>query len=297
MLADSFDKGRTMANDKKTIPTFNHIQNSAPEYVEVILWRRVVLALGTLIVALGGIGFLLFGMMQETDGNGGMEVVTLSPESMPPESMPQESIIPDQMEPTAAIPAPNPTPVAAADTKAEPIPTQAEDPTAPADKKPAIATTSTDLTPSQPGAQLALLDQSTTAVKRVQTSVTSATTSDRHQVQTDILMPAVKRAVLTTVMRGREPGKPLQTTTGLSLASPLSLHQFVELKGRAGDTLTYTWKRDGKVVTRVQVGVGGDQWRTFGSKAIHGHQQGQWEVDVTDNRNRLLVRTRFYLGA
>ncbi|MFZ5603811.1 MAG: DUF2914 domain-containing protein [Pseudomonadota bacterium] len=295
MLADSFDKGRTMANDKKTIPTFNHIENSAPEYVEVILWRRVVLALGTLVLALGGIGFLLFGWMQESGGNGEMEVVTL----------PVETISPDQLAPTAAIPtqddtgSDNPSSITAdqssiAGDSAQPVPAQAEE-------KSAIAATATSLAPTasdtQPDTQLALLEQSKPAIKKVQTALQPETTGNRHQVQTDILMPAVKRAVLTTVMRGREPGKPLQSTTGLSLTSPLSLHQFVELKGRAGDTLTYTWKRDGKVVTRVQVNVGGDQWRTFGSKAIHGHQQGQWEVDVTDNRNRLLVRSRFYLGA
>lgn len=295
MLADSFDKGRTMANDKKTIPTFNHIENSAPEYVEVILWRRVVLALGTLVLALGGIGFLLFGWMQESGGNGEMEVVTL----------PVETISPDQLAPTAAIPtqddtgSDNPSSITAdqssiAGDSAEPVPAQAEE-------RSAITATATSLAPTasdtQPDTQLALLEQSKPAIKKVQTALQPGTTGNRHQVQTDILMPAVKRAVLTTVMRGREPGKPLQSTTGLSLTSPLSLHQFVELKGRAGDTLTYTWKRDGKVVTRVQVNVGGDQWRTFGSKAIHGHQQGQWEVDVTDNRNRLLVRSRFYLGA
>src|SRR3990167_5590253 len=272
MLADSFDKGRTMANDKKTIPTFNHIQNSAPEYVEVILWRRVVLALGTLVLALGGTGFLLFGWMQESGGNGDMEVVT----------MPVESISPDQLEAPAAIPARDdvatnttenspasdnlPTSVAdqpeIAGVAAQPVPTQSNDPAAPAAEKPAIAAKSTHPAPTAGTAantQLALLEQSKPAIKKIQTTLQPATTGDRHQVQTDILMPAVKRAVLTTVMRGREPGKPLQSTNGLSLASPLSLHQFIELKGRAGDTLTYTWKRDGKVVTRVQVNVGGDQ--------------------------------------
>ncbi|HVK98336.1 MAG TPA: hypothetical protein VM553_00915, partial [Dongiaceae bacterium] len=89
MLAGSFDKGSIMAKDTKNTPSFNHTQDAAPEYVEVILWHRVVLALGTLVIALAGIGYLLFGWMQTAENKPDMDVVTLSP---------------DQLEPPAAIP-------------------------------------------------------------------------------------------------------------------------------------------------------------------------------------------------
>ena len=290
-----------MAKDTKNTPSFNHTQDAAPEYVEVILWHRVVLALGTLVIALAGIGYLLFGWMQTAENKPDMDVVTLSPDQLePPAAIPESTA-------KATTPAIETQEPALATSESEEVaaeaapvqqPTQTESTATPKRDAKAIAAGSAELNnATQPGGQLALLEQSPAITQKIAETVAKSTAPDRYQVQTEILMPAVKRAVLTTLMRGREPGKPLQTTENVSLSNPLSLHQFVEIQGRAGDSLTYVWKRDGKVVTQVKVGVGANQWRTFGSKAIHGHQQGQWEIDVIDNRERLLVRTRFYLGA
>lgn len=262
------------ATSKNTPPAFNHTQDSAPEYVEVILWHRVILALGALTAALAGTGYLLFNLLLS------------SPDDA--DRLPQ----PNRLAPTAAIPEPAP---ARATTDADAL-QQAQD--APQEPLEAVAAPATLPAPAakpvQPEAAttLALLDTTTSPPTQP-----AAADPDRYQVKTEIFFPsAIERAMLTTLIQKREPGKAVTTTRGLEQKNPLSLHQFVDLKGRAGDTLTYTWKHNGKISNQVKVAVGADHWRNYASKAIHAHQQGQWEVEVTDNRNRLLVRTRFYVG-
>lgn len=296
-----------MAQSKKSPIEFNHTQDSAPEYVEVILWRRVVLALGTLVISLAGIGYLMFNLMNESGesdslalhtsgGTGEIQADNNIPQddSTNEHVVPQDSrIVPDQLAPTAAIPARQTRDeTAAAEQLAQSIPAEPlPDDEVNAAKKPL---------------QIAALDQPVAAAKKlVQTtsqSIQQATkqptkAGDRHQVQTEIFFPDVKRAMLTTLIHNREPGKAVLSTTGMEQLNPVSLHQFIDIKGRAGDTLTYTWKHNGKIVSKTRVPVGADHWRNYASKAFHQNQHGKWEVEVTDSRNRLLVRTRFYLGA
>ncbi len=293
-----------MASPKKTPIEFNHTQDSAPEYVEVILWRRVVLALGTLVVALAGIGFLLFNQLTESGESDTLAANSSGDEVVQSDTREAASIVPDQLAPTAAIPEQDAhRDAAAAEQLAQSIPDEPLSDDAAAEKSAAT-------TPAQPALQVAALTTPATAAKKLVQATREAvaqkvepktapknTATDRHQVRTEIFFPDVKRAMLTTLIHNREPSKAVTSTAGMEQLNPVSLHQFVDIRGRAGDTLTYTWKRNGKIVSKTRVPVGANQWRNYASKAFHQNQHGQWDVEVTDNRNRLLVRTRFYLGA
>ena len=254
---------------------FNHVTDAAPEYVDVILWHRVALALGGLIIALCGIGYLLFMLMSPTD---------------PVDDSQSMTLVPDQLEAPAAIPE------TAESAALENQPVAAIPPTTtPVTSTPAATTTlamvaATDI----PAAE----DVDTAAILQTEPAAQSlpASTDRRYQIHTEVLVPAVKRALITERMRGREPGTALSDTVELIHKPKFALYQFVEIRGQAGETLIYHWKRNGKTVAKVRIPIGSDKWRNYSSKNFNRSLLGDWQVDVTNSKGMLLVRSKFHLG-
>lgn len=254
---------------------FNHVTDAAPEYVDVILWHRVALVAGGLVVALAGIGFLLFQLLSTPD----------SPEDASP-----FSLNPDTLEAPAAIPAPDllaqttePALEDAASLAVESTPESAISP----ESTVAMANTVEEAMPVEAVAEPVATEPEPDS---------AASQDSRYQVHTRILVPAVKRALITDTMRGREPGNPLTSTLPLANNSRFSLYQFVDIRGQAGETLIYHWKRNGKTVAKVRIPVGSDKWRNYSSKNFNQKLTGDWQVDVTNSKGMLLVRSDFHLG-
>lgn len=287
--------------NRKSGTDFNHTTDTAPEYVDVILWRRVVLAAVALAVALAAIGLLLYSLLTPSTGESepdrisqplGQSIASTDASAdISPDQLPAPAAVPLQSE-LEAKPEPELTPEAELQPKPESQPVAALKPEP--ESKPELAPVPET---SQAAAVPAPAPTQTAVAEAVKPDSSQPQAADRYQVQTEILSNAVKRAALTTRMRGREPGTALTSTADLSQTGPVSLYQFVDLRGRAGDVLTYTWKREGKIVARVRIPVGSDQWRNNSSKNLNPRLHGNWQVDVSDRQNRLLVRTRFYLGA
>lgn len=261
-----------MARSAPHPASFNHITDAAPEYVDVILWHRVVLAVAALALAVAALGYGVFRLTTADDMPAPQltsvaldELTQRAPPAAVPESKPAEPIG-QAVEPVAVNVA-----VATALTTTETADAITEPDTAPQQGAPVA---------SQPADKV----------------VAAATDASRYKVHTTILVPAVKRAVLTDTMRGREPGPALTDTRHLSDQSTFSLYQFVDIRGKAGDTLIYHWKRDGKTVAKVRIPVGSDKWRNHSSKNFNQNLLGNWQVDVTNQNNILLVRSEFRLG-
>ena len=249
-----------MATTIKSNTDFDHVNQAAPEYVEVVLWRRVFLALGMLVAVLLVVGWLMFQWLAGSSNQ------TL------PDAAPAQ---PNLLAPPSAIPAT--TPDAAPEAKPA-TPAAAVTPPVPTSGAPATSTADT------------------AAVKSAPTENTSTAAADRYNVKTEIFMPAVKRCILTQRMHGREPATDLTSTGDLTGLKQFSLYLFTDVRGLAGDTLHYIWKRNGKVVAKVRIPVGSDKWRSYSSKNFNPRLLGNWEVDITDKKGRLMARSHFYLG-
>lgn len=267
-------------------PVFNHVTDAAPEYVDEILWHRVVLAVAALALVVSGLGYGVFRLL------GSEEQTTPAAAALALEELTLQ-------EPPAAIPTPGATEVS------EPIDVAA---TESADNN--VSTSDAETTSS---AQLASLDSLDTSpgtspgssadasVDRQLTAPIESTPSAQpasrdYRVETTIMVPTVKRALITDGMRGLEPGRSITDTQFLVGETQFSLYQYVDIRGHAGETLIHHWKRNGKTVAKVRIPVGSDKWRHHSSKNFTPRLQGDWQVDVTNQRGMLLVRSEFHLG-
>ena len=271
---------------------FNHVTDAAPEYVDVILWHRVALVLGALVIALAGMGYGIFTLISSgDDGISSPLAVNEMTQQQPPGAVPTSS-----------------------EESSAPAASQQEMPAAQYARKTAPAAHAKDLVEKRAAQeesnpeQTATLASATTAEASINTpQITVDTASTRasqnqgrahadYQVHTRILVPAVKRAMITDSIQGREPGKTITDTASLAGRDAFTLHQFIDIHGRAGDTLTWKWKHNGKPSTTIRIRVGTNTWRGYASKHFNPKLAGDWQVDVTDQRDILLARSEFHLG-
>lgn len=267
-----------MAKYSASPAPFNHVSDAAPEYVDVILWHRVALVAIALVLVLAGMGYGAFTLISSDDSGVNSPLAINQITQQEPPGAVSASSDESSLAPAPALqetPATTRTEIAATDTEAKPA------------AAPASAETSTS---QQPIAAQAAEATATTPAQPQQTS-----SQPDHQVRTTILMPAVKRAVITDSIRGREPGTPITDTSALRGRDGFNLHLFIDIHGRAGDVLTWTWKHNGKPSTSVRIRVGTNTWRGHASKHFNPKLAGDWQVEVTDQRNILLVRSEFHL--
>ena len=60
------------------------------------------------------------------------------------------------------------------------------------------------------------------------------------------------------------------------------------LGGRAGDSISHVWLRDGKVEQSIRLPLGGASWRTHSTKTLG--RPGAWAVEARDEQGRVLAR-------
>lgn len=243
---------------------FNHVTDTAPEYVDVILWHRVALVTIALVLILAGTGYGAYTLIGKDDGKTDSALAV--------------NAITRQAPPGAVADSDGP----ATSPVTQPLAQQ----NTPAEKPIENAAPAADRTARQIAAPHA--DPTNTAAP--------IRTHPDRQVHTAILMPAVRRAVLTDSIQGREPGATVTDTASLGNREDFTLHFFIDIHGRAGDTLTWKWKHDGKPITTTRIRVGTDTWRGHASKHFNPASTGDWQIDVTDQRDILLVRSEFHLG-
>lgn len=240
-------------------PDFNHFQHSAPEYSEHILWHRVFGFAAVVLLLAGLLGWATYSLWQSLDRD-----------------TPAFNV--EQLAPTAAIPTAEPVSIPTSEKVPEEVPEEV---------------------PKQKELQQQEIDNGLTETDQITQNSTELVThriekEDIYRIKTDILNNDIAQAVLTNKMSGLEPARELQSTA--QLTDPfIKLYFYTDLQGRAGDTLTYNWIRNGKRVARVRIPVGSDRWRSHASKNISKNMRGQWQVEVKDKRGNLLATSRFIL--
>ena len=65
------------------------------------------------------------------------------------------------------------------------------------------------------------------------------------------------------------------------------------LDGAPGSSIDHIWLRDGVVVGRKQLRIGGSHWRTHSARLLPAEDQADWSVEARDADGKLLARSRF----
>lgn len=73
-----------------------------------------------------------------------------------------------------------------------------------------------------------------------------------------------------------------------------TVYAFSEVNNLKDSTLYYLWNVDGKDVAKVKVSVGGNRWRSHSSKFIQANMQGEWTVELQNEKGEILATNRFY---
>lgn len=100
----------------------------------------------------------------------------------------------------------------------------------------------------------------------------------------------IKRAVVTTAIDNREPvDEVTQVETGID-----KVFFFTEIVNKADSYITHRWFLDGKLEAEIVLKIGSDRWRTYSSKNLVPElHSGQWQVEVIDQQNQVLVTRTF----
>lgn len=107
--------------------------------------------------------------------------------------------------------------------------------------------------------------------------------------------PQVIRAQLTSAIDQREPVDIIdhvwldQDTTG-------KIFFFVQLRDLMGQRVSINWHYQDKVVAKVPLMIGSQNWRTYASKILNKTGLGAWQVTLHDQSGKLLSRRSFTVG-
>lgn len=104
-----------------------------------------------------------------------------------------------------------------------------------------------------------------------------------------------KRAIVTTAIDSREPVDNLNDTVINTDVN--KVYFFTEILNQADTSITHRWFLNGKLEAEVVLRIGSNRWRTYSSKnLVPTYHQGNWQVEVVDDKGKLLGSTAFVYG-
>ena len=92
-------------------------------------------------------------------------------------------------------------------------------------------------------------------------------------------------------MRNLEPGR----TVGELVPYPAvkRLYLFTELKGYAGQVIQHRWYYQNELKTTATLTIEDSPWRTYSENWLLDDQQGDWRVEIVDQRQQVLYQYSF----
>lgn len=103
----------------------------------------------------------------------------------------------------------------------------------------------------------------------------------------------VPRASLTYEIDNKEPVGEIAQTVTLSKKKPRWIYYFTELSSMNGRKVYHEWLKNGVIVSRQELVISGDTWRTSSRKLLSGSDKGKWAVRMIDENGRLLNEKYF----
>ena len=126
---------------------------------------------------------------------------------------------------------------------------------------------------------------------------TPASKTEAQPTRAELFTAAIKRAKLTTQVEQLEPGKDLPSEFKGNPEDLAKVYFYTEVLGQAGKTHYHRWYHNGELAAKVPIAIGSDRWRCYSSKFLTSKQAGDWEVQVTDAKGRLLAKSEFRFDA
>lgn len=127
------------------------------------------------------------------------------------------------------------------------------------------------------------------------TTLTVDTLNSPFQLkELEILMPSVKRFLLTGSVSNREPQGKLNEISFIADGSA-AVCAYSEVVGKKGSRFKYVWLHDGNHIATIPVNVGSNRWRSYSSKVINRSMSGAWRVELQDGQGRLMASADFFL--
>ncbi len=103
----------------------------------------------------------------------------------------------------------------------------------------------------------------------------------------------VPRALLTYAINNKEPAGDVVKAVDVSHKKPVWLYYFTELKSMKGSKVYHEWLKNGAVVSRQELVISDDTWRTSSRKLLSDSEKGNWTVRLVDKNNHLLNEKNF----
>jgi hypothetical protein len=103
----------------------------------------------------------------------------------------------------------------------------------------------------------------------------------------------VSRALLTYKINNKEPTGEIARIVNISRKKPTWIYYFTELKAMKGSKVYHEWLKNGVVVSKQELTIPDDTWRTSSRKLLSDADKGKWSVRLVDKNNRLLNEKNF----
>lgn len=103
----------------------------------------------------------------------------------------------------------------------------------------------------------------------------------------------VSRAILTYHVNNKEPSGETVRTVDVSHKKPIWLYYFTELNAMKGNKVYHEWLKDGSVVSKQELVVSSDAWRTSSRRLLSNAERGNWTVRLLDKNGQLLNEKKF----
>lgn len=107
--------------------------------------------------------------------------------------------------------------------------------------------------------------------------------------------PQVVRAQLTSAIDQREPVDIIDHVW-LDHNTIGKIFFFVQLRDLMGQRVSIHWRHQDRVVAKVPLMIGSQDWRTYASKLLNKTGIGTWQVTLHDQSGKLLSRRSFTVG-
>ena len=88
----------------------------------------------------------------------------------------------------------------------------------------------------------------------------------------------VARAVFTSDIVDREPVDQIVSLD----ENATRVIFFTDLRNLQGRTVTHRWEFEGRIISEVDIEVGGPRWRAYSVKSLNPGEAGKWTVFVID---------------
>lgn len=103
----------------------------------------------------------------------------------------------------------------------------------------------------------------------------------------------VRRALLTYEINNKEPVGEIAQTINISQTKPVLVYYYNELNKMNGRKVYHEWWKNGMIVTRQELNISADTWRTSSRKLLTDNAKGNWAVRLVDENGQILNEKTF----